>query len=102
MDPSSLESLEEVSTFISEIEADQKGVPVLLKQYLKLDGRLLGYNVDPDFSNVLDVLIVVDLRRTAAKILKRYLGAANLARFEAFHAASRNVRAGAWAISTRA
>jgi putative hemolysin len=83
--PASLENLEDVSTFISEIEADQKGVPVLLKQYLKLEGRLLGYNVDPDFSNVLDVLIVVDLRRTAPKILQRYLGRANLERFRAFH-----------------
>jgi putative hemolysin len=84
LDPSNLASLDDVSAFISEIEADQKGVPVLLKQYLKLDGRLLGYNVDPDFSNVLDVLIVVDLRRTAPKILKRYLGAANLERFQAW------------------
>jgi putative hemolysin len=83
--PGCLENLEDASAFISEIEADQKGVPVLLKQYLKLEGRLLGHNVDPEFSNVLDVLIVVDLRRTAAKILKRYLGRANLERFRAFH-----------------
>lgn len=84
--PASLTDLEEVSAFISEIENDQKGVPVLLKQYLKLDGRLLGYNVDPDFSNVLDVLIVVDLRRTAPRILERYMGKANAARFRAYHA----------------
>ena len=87
--PASLESLEDVSTFISEIEADQKGVPVLLKQYMKLEGRLLAFNVDPDFSNVLDVLIVVDLRRTAPKILQRYLGRANLEGFQAFHGAGR-------------
>jgi putative hemolysin len=85
-DPGSLRDLEDVSSFISEIEADQKGVPVLLKQYLKLDGRLLSYNVDPDFSGVLDVLIVVDLRRTRDRILKRYLGAEGLAAFRAHHA----------------
>ena len=83
--PADLNDLEDVSTFISEIEADQKGVPVLLKQYLRLDGRLLSYNVDPDFANVLDVLIVVDLRRTAPKALKRYMGRENLERFKAFH-----------------
>jgi len=88
--PANLRNLEDVSTFISEIEADQKGVPVLLKQYLKLEGRLLGYNVDPDFSNVLDVLIVVDLRRTASKILQRYLGRANLERFVAYHGKQRS------------
>ena len=84
--PSQLNDLEEVSTFISEIESDQKGVPILLKQYLRLDGRLLSYNVDPDFANVLDVLIVVDLRRTSQKALQRYMGRENLERFRAFHA----------------
>jgi putative hemolysin len=88
-DPASLADLEEVSTFISEIEADQKGVPVLLKQYLKLEGRLLSYNVDPAFSGVLDVLIVVDLRRTRDQILQRYLGKSGLANFRAYHAAER-------------
>ena len=74
LQPLQLQNLDDVSTFISEIEADNKGVPVLLKQYLKLGGRLLGFNVDPDFANVLDVLIMVDLRRTAPRILRRYLG----------------------------
>jgi putative hemolysin len=87
--PAHLTDLEDVSTFISEIESDQKGVPILLKQYLRLDGRLLSYNVDPDFANVLDVLIVVDLRRTAEKALHRYMGRANLERFRAFHADAR-------------
>lgn len=79
--PSTLRDLEDVSTFISEIEADQKGVPILIKQYLKLDGRLLGYNVDPDFSNVLDVLLMVDLRRTEKRILARYMGREGVERF---------------------
>ena len=83
--PAQLTDLEDVSTFISEIESDQKGVPILLKQYLRLDGRLLSYNVDPDFANVLDVLIVVDLRRTAERALQRYMGRSNLERFRAYH-----------------
>jgi putative hemolysin len=86
LSPAHLNDLEEVSSFISEIESDQKGVPILLKQYLRLEGRLLGYNVDPDFANVLDVLIVVDLRMTATKALQRYMGRDNLERFRAFHA----------------
>ena len=82
--PAQLEDLDEVSTFISEIESDQKGVPILLKQYLRLDGRLLGYNVDPAFANVLDVLIAVDLRLSPRKALQRYMGAATSTRFRAF------------------
>ena len=85
--PAHLRDLDDVSTFISEIEADQKGVPILLKQYLRLDGRLLSHNVDPDFANVLDVLIAVDLRRTSEKALRRYMGPEHLSRFRAFQGA---------------
>jgi putative hemolysin len=69
-----LRHLEDVSALISEIENDHKGVPILLRQYLKLGGRLLGFNVDPNFSNVLDVLLMVDLTRTEERVLTRYLG----------------------------
>jgi hypothetical protein len=47
---------------------------VLLRQYLKLGGRLLGFNMDPEFSDALDGLIVVDLLKTERKLLQRYLG----------------------------
>jgi putative hemolysin len=86
LEPDQLGNLEDVSSFISEIEADQKGVPILLRQYLKLGGRLLGFNVDPQFSNVLDVLIMVDLRQTAPKILNRYMGREGAKRFQDHHA----------------
>ncbi len=81
----SLGSLDEVSTMIAQIESDQKGVPVLLKQYLKLGGTRLGFNVDPSFSNVLDVLTMVDLRRTDHRILKRTLGREGLEVFLDHH-----------------
>jgi putative hemolysin len=93
LSPAQLRDLEDVSTFIAEIEADQKGVPILLKQYLKLGGRLLGFNVDPEFSNVLDVLILVDLRRTEPKILARTMGREGAASFLAAHRAGSRSRA---------
>jgi putative hemolysin len=73
--------LGEVSKFVSEIEEDKKGVPVLIREYLKLGGRLLGFNVDPDFSDVLDGLVLVDLDATDPKRLARYMGADGAARF---------------------
>jgi putative hemolysin len=63
-----------VSELVGDIERDGKGLPILLKQYLKLGGSVVGFNVDPDFGNVLDGLIVVDLLRTDRKVLGRYLG----------------------------
>lgn len=69
-----VKDIDEVSHMISDIEEDQKGVPILLKQYLKLGGKLLGFNIDPDFSDVLDGLILVDLTKTDPKLLERYMG----------------------------
>jgi len=88
MDPKNrtmIRSLEDVSELISEFESDNKGVPILLKQYLKLGGKLLGFNVDPDFSDVLDGLILVDLTKTDPKILKRYMGDKGLKSFYEYH-----------------
>jgi hypothetical protein len=58
---------------------------VLLRQYLKLGGKLLGFNVDRAFSNALDGLILVDLRETPAAISSRYLGRDGLRRFLSHH-----------------
>lgn len=69
-----LHSIEEVSAVVSSVEPDGKGVPVLLRQYLRLNATLLEFNVDPDFSNVLDGLILVDLREAPPQILARYMG----------------------------
>jgi putative hemolysin len=80
-----LRDLDEVSAFIADLEVDRKGIPILLRQYLKVGGRLLGFNVDPAFSNVLDVLVMVDLRTTPEKILARYLGIEGAASFLAHH-----------------
>lgn len=49
-------------------------MPVLLRQYLKLGGKLLGFNIDASFGNAVDGLIMVDLHRTDAKTLQRYMG----------------------------
>ncbi|MBN1446807.1 MAG: glycerol acyltransferase, partial [Bacteroidetes bacterium] len=69
-----IRDLSDLSSLIADIEEDQKDIPILLKQYLKLGGMLLGFNIDPDFSNVLDGLILVDLRRTEQRLLERYMG----------------------------
>jgi len=76
----------ELSELIAELEADGKGIPVLLRQYLKLGGRILEFNVDRDFAGVVDGLVLVDLRRTDRRLLDRYLGREGAAAFVAFHA----------------
>lgn len=51
-----------------------KGVPVLLRQYLGLNGKLVCFNVDPAFNNALDGLIVVNLKKVPTNTLGRYMG----------------------------
>lgn len=49
-------------------------VPVLIRQYLALNGGFIDFSVNSNFSDSLDGLIVVDLRQAPARYLKRYLG----------------------------
>lgn len=74
-------SLDDVDTLVAEIERDGRGVPVLLRQYLKLGGRLLALNVDPCFSNVLDALIFVDLAHSERRVLEKYMGSEGAEKF---------------------
>jgi hypothetical protein len=88
-----LRDLEQLSEPITDVEADGKGLPILLRQYAKIGGKLVGFNVDRKFSNVLDGLVVVDLRQTDPLVLERYMGKDAAARFRALHATqSRTVR----------
>lgn len=70
---SAFRDIEDVSFVISEIEKDGKGIPVLLKYYLKLNGKLLSFSVDEMFSGVVDGLLMVDLRDTDTNLLKRFV-----------------------------
>jgi hypothetical protein len=69
------------------LEPDGKGAPVPLRQYLRLGGRVLGFNIDTEFANSLDCLILVDLRKTDPKVLRRYMSDSALARFHRSHRA---------------
>jgi len=80
-----LNDIEDVSRLVKQIERDSKGVPILLKQYLKLGGRLLAFSADAQFNDALDGLIMVDLRRSDPRVLARYMGDDGAAAFLAYH-----------------
>ena len=52
---------------------------------LKLNARLLGFNVDPMFGGVLDGLMMVDLLDVDQQLLTRYLGKTGASEFLAHH-----------------
>jgi putative hemolysin len=86
VDAPACRTIDELSRRIAQIEPDGKGVPVLLRHYLRLGGRLLGFSIDASFANALDGLIMVDLRQIEPTMLKRYMGKSESATFRAYHA----------------
>ena len=79
------ESIDELARRISQIEPDHKGVPVLLRQYLRLGAQILAFNVDSEFGDVLDGLMIIDLRQLGPDVLARYMGRPAMINFRAYH-----------------
>lgn len=80
-----IKDIEDVSTMVTEIEFGGKGIPVLLRHYIKLNARLLGFNIDPDFNDALDGLMLVDVTQVERKILKNYMGPEGYHSFCKYH-----------------
>ena len=78
--------LPEVERMIDEIERGQRAVPVLLRHYLRLNAHLLGFNVDQDFGDAIDALMIVDLRDIDERIVRHYAGDAGVALVAAWRA----------------
>jgi putative hemolysin len=93
-----LQTLDELSPLMGtsragdETSARGPGVPVLLRQYLKLGGRILGFNVDPAFAYCVDCLTLVDLCKTPDTVLGKYMSPEGLEGFRRQHAARPSVR----------
>ncbi|MBJ7536223.1 lysophospholipid acyltransferase family protein [Marinomonas transparens] len=70
-----LASVSLLSKVLAKMESG-KGLPILLRQYLKMNGKLVCFNVDSAFNNTLDGLIVVNLKDVPVKTLGKYMGRA--------------------------
>jgi putative hemolysin len=52
-----------LDNFIGDIEGNQKlKVPILVKKYLKLNGKIVSFNVDPNFNDSLDGFLIVEVK----------------------------------------
>jgi putative hemolysin len=80
-----LENVDDCSALISSLETDGKGIPTLLKHYLKLNATLLSFNVDKDFASVVDGLIMVDFTETDPRLLSKYMGENNCREYLNLH-----------------
>ena len=73
LDAGAAPSLAALEQLVREIE-DGRGLPVLLRQYLRLNGRVMAVSRDPAFGDAMDALLVVDLLEMPASHLERYCG----------------------------
>jgi len=55
------EDLNKFDRFIKDVEPSDYTMPILLKRYLKINGKIIGFNLDPKFNDALDGLLVLDL-----------------------------------------
>jgi putative hemolysin len=86
-------SVQDVNALVERADGDGKGMPVLLRQYLKLNARVIALNVDPAFAETLDALMIVDLAAVESSVLRKYLGGHAINAVPVSHAAEREARA---------
>lgn len=54
---------------IREVNTENIGLPVLLKKYLDINGKIIAFNIDPKFNDACDGLIVIDLLNIPIQVL---------------------------------
>lgn len=81
-----IHNLDNLSDLLAEVDSQQAYLPILLRQYLRLGGKLMGFNVDPAFNDCLDGLIYVDLCQTDPRLLEKFMSKAGIEAFYAYHA----------------
>ena len=64
------DQVKNLDNLIEDIEPDHIKIPVLVRQYLKLNARFISFNVDPNFSDVLDGFIILDLNDVPETMIK--------------------------------
>ncbi len=62
--------LDQLNSFIEDVEPEHFKLPVLLRQYIRQNARFIAFNLDPNFSDVLDGFIILDLQDVPQETLE--------------------------------
>ena len=65
------DSFKGLDNLISEVETRNMKVPVLLRQYIALNAKIICFNIDPKFSDCLDGFLMLDLQKVPQDILEK-------------------------------
>ena len=67
-------SLKDVDALIAELEETNRKIPVLLRQYMALNAKIICFNIDPKFCDSLDGLLVLNLENVPKEMLEKLEG----------------------------
>jgi len=62
--------LNKLDKLIDELEPNYLRLPVLIKQYIKQNAKIIGFNVDPNFNNSVDALMYIRVTDIPEKTIK--------------------------------
>ena len=65
------DSFKGLDNLISEVETRSMKVPVLLRQYIGLNAKIICFNIDPKFADCLDGFLVLDLQKVPQDIIDK-------------------------------
>ncbi|MBY0244540.1 MAG: lysophospholipid acyltransferase family protein [Sphingobacteriaceae bacterium] len=65
------DSLKDLDGLIGDIENNQLKIPVLLRQYINLNAKIISFNRDPKFADCLDGFLMVDVQNIPKDILEK-------------------------------
>jgi putative hemolysin len=66
---SSEKDITKIERIIIDIEPGYR-MPILLKKYLEINGKIVGFNIDPKFNNCLDGLLILDVYAAPREIIQ--------------------------------
>lgn len=65
------DSFKGLDALISEVETHSMKIPVLLRQYIGLNAKIISFNIDPKFADCLDGFLVLDLQKVPQDMLEK-------------------------------
>jgi putative hemolysin len=65
------DSFKNIDSLIAEVETRSMKVPVLLRQYIALNAKIICFNIDPKFADCLDGFLVLDLEKVPHEMLEK-------------------------------
>lgn len=65
-----IKDIDALENFLEHIEPHYFRLPVLLKQYIHQNARFIGFNLDPNFNDALDGLMLLDLKNVRMETIE--------------------------------